>query len=272
MNINLKRGVIRKKMPLLLKAKTNDGYIVKILAELLQNNVRLACLCITERGINIRTMDSNRYILIDVDLKSSNFNIFEVASDIKVGINLRHFYKLVKSIKKRDMVQLSIDEKTPDDLTITIFPKDSNSVITSSVRNQTIQQITPKIPDGYISPIIITSSEYQRTIKTMKDLPNDTVSVIMKKHSLIISCSTQGICSRDVLFGELNDDTDEVFRDTFSVDFFTRIIKVTGLNSSLQFYGGNKERPLKIETLVGNLGTISIFIKSQEQIRCDNKP
>jgi proliferating cell nuclear antigen len=251
------------------RAKTNDGFIIKILAELLQNNVRIACLYINSCGINVRTMDSNRHILIDITLKSNHFNIFETEEEITVGINLIHFYRLVKSIKKRDMIMLSINKSAPNDLIITVFPKDNNSIVESMIRIQPIQQIIPKLPSGYSSPIIVPSPDYQRTIKDMDNI-GEAVTIAMKRHSLSISCSTQGIYTRTVKFGELSDDqSDETYRETFNMEFFTRILKITGLNPYLHFFSGAEDRPLLIETMVGHLGTISIFIKSQSQVEAD---
>ena len=38
-------------MPIIFKAKTNSAYTIKILAELLQNNIKTACFEVDENGI-----------------------------------------------------------------------------------------------------------------------------------------------------------------------------------------------------------------------------
>ena len=53
-------------MPQLFKAKTNEGYTMKILAELLQHNIKTACFDIDDKSIRLRMMDSHRKILLDV--------------------------------------------------------------------------------------------------------------------------------------------------------------------------------------------------------------
>ena len=258
-------------MTVIFRAKTSEGYILKILTELLHNNVRTACLKITEEGIQMRMMDSHRFVLIDILLQYANFNIYDLQQpEIFLGINLTHFYKMIKSIKKKDALMLSIDDSQPDILTMTILPRDNNRVVNSTIRIQSIQHINIPLPEGYSSqPINIPSNEYQTTIKDMHNI-GDTLTIAIKKYSLNISCSAQGIFSRDVVFGELDDDSEEHYRDNFNMEQFARLSKLSGLSPSIQVYSGNKQCPLLIVAKVGGLGSISIYIKSQEQIRLDN--
>ena len=50
-------------MSIYFKAKTREGYSIKILAELLQHNIKTACFKITKEGIFLRMMNSHRRIL-----------------------------------------------------------------------------------------------------------------------------------------------------------------------------------------------------------------
>jgi proliferating cell nuclear antigen len=264
-------------MTILFKAKTNEGYIIKIMAELLQNNVRIACLKLQRDGISIRMMDSNRFVLLDLDMKNTNFNVYELSEDltessneINIGVNLGHLYKMLKSIKKKDALMLSIDKNDMDNLILTIFPKESKRVIRSVIRIQPVQHICIPLPDGYKHPVIISSNDYQQTVKDMSSI-GDCVIVAMKKYSLTLSCSAQGIYSKDVLFGEEEDESKEYYRDEFNMEQFTRVIKIAGLGEKIQIYGGNAQLPLKLSTQIGNLGTISIYIKSKQHIAVETK-
>lgn len=257
-------------MTITFKAKTNEGYTVKVLSELLQNNVRIACLIINEKGITMRMMDSHRYILIDIVLKNTNFNIYDISgNEMYLGINLGHFYKMLKSIKKKDALLLSIDDNNPDDLKLTVFPKENNRIVSSNVRIQTVQHISIPLPEGYDNPVIIPSGDYQRTLKDMSNI-GETLTIAMKKYSLTISCAAQGIYSREVLFGELDDESPEYYRESFNIEQFSRILKISGLSKNLQVFRGSKDRPLLIVSQIGQLGTISIYIKSQEHIRIES--
>ena len=92
----------------LFKCKTNKAYVLKILMELLHHTVKLACFQISPSGIYLRMMDSNQKLLIDCNLKAENFTLFYFNSEVEnqtinIGVNLNHFYKMLKSIKKRDL-------------------------------------------------------------------------------------------------------------------------------------------------------------------------
>ena len=64
-------------MTIIFKAKTQEGYTIKILAELLQHNIKTACLEIDKTGIALRMMDTQQRILIDLKLDYENFSIYK---------------------------------------------------------------------------------------------------------------------------------------------------------------------------------------------------
>lgn len=256
-------------MTIIFRAKTNEGYIIKVLSELLQNNVRVACMCINESGINIRMMDSNRLVLLDIQMKYNHFNVFELSpahQELNIGVNLNHLYKMLKSIKKKDQMMFSLDDSEMENLIITIFPKESKRVISSIVRIQPVQHISIPLPDGYKDPVNITSNDFQQTIKDISSI-SDTLCIKMHKYSMCMASNAQGIYSKQVFFGEEDDNTSQQYSDSFNTEQFLRILKIGGLSDALQIYGGDDNKPLYIRSKIGNLGTISIFIKSQRQIQ-----
>ena len=98
-------------MPCIFKAKTQEGYIIKVLGELLQHIIKTGCFVLDKNGITLRMMDSHRKKLVDLRLEASKFSIYKFKTDTKfLGINLGYFYKMLKSIKKKDGVVLFIDE------------------------------------------------------------------------------------------------------------------------------------------------------------------
>ena len=49
----------------------------------------------------------------------------------------------------------------------------------------------------------------------------------------------------------------------FDIEQFVRLNKITGLSNNIQIFP-KKGLPLMFKTAVGNLGTISVYIKSKE--------
>ena len=89
-------------MTVIFKAKTSDSHVIKILIELLQNNIKKGCFVLTSNGLSFRMMNVNKSILFDLFLDAKNFNSFKFKEKepIFIGLNLNHLYKMIKTIKK----------------------------------------------------------------------------------------------------------------------------------------------------------------------------
>ena len=253
-------------MSLIFKCKSNEAYCIKILAELLSNNIKTGCFVLDDTGIYLRMMDHHRSILIDLSLNANNFQVYKFNSKkIYLGINLNHFHKMLKSIKKKDSIELFIDENAPNDLGIKVIPKENNRVTTSYIKIQNVQNLDINIPTGYSKPIIVSSSEYQTLVKEMSSIGN-TLKVLSKNYSIEFSCNAGGILKRTVQFGEIDEDEDKdatEYEQEFVTDQLCRITKLSGLSTNMQIFPG---KPLLFTSSVGSLGKISIYIKSKEQI------
>ena len=77
-------------MGILFKAKTNEGFMFKILGEILHNTFKIIPINITNEGIFSKVIDSHKKILLDIQLFSKNFNIwnFQGNQDILFGLNI----------------------------------------------------------------------------------------------------------------------------------------------------------------------------------------
>ena len=261
-------------MGILFKAKTQMGYTIKILAELLQNNIKTACFEVDDTGIELCMMDNHRRILINVNLLSENFNIYRFRAPKKLflGINLSHLHKMLKNIKKKDSVSLFINEDNPTELAIEVTPRDRNRVTTSHVKIQARQNLEIEIPVGYGKPIIVPSGEYQKMCKDLNNIAS-IITVTSKKYLIQFSCNAGGVYSREVVFGEKeeeDEDNDEIdiseeYVENFDTEHLIRIIKIAGLSTNMQIYP-KTNLPLLFRSNVGNLGKISIYIKCRKQL------
>lgn len=261
-------------MAIIFRAKTSQAYCWKLLAILFQNNIRTACFEITTDGIKLRMMDTHRYVLIDMDLQAENFDKFTYSRETPffIGINMPHFHKMLKCIKKKDAIDFYVDDDTPDDLNIKVIPpKDNNRVTISTIKIQNIQNIRVDVPQNYKKPIIVMSSEYS---KMCKDLVNigPIISVIHKGNSIRFSCDAGSVYKRQVLFGDDdNDETDgtEEFRQEFDAEKLTKITNISGLSNNIQIFAKDG-CPLLFRSSVGSLGKLSIYIKSKDMIANDS--
>lgn len=265
-------------MTVIFNAKTHCAYTIKILAELLQNNIKTACFEIDEDGVKLCMMDHHRTILIQVSLDSENFTLykFKCKDKLFLGINLNHFHKMLKSIKKKDSMQLFINDDSPNDLGIKVIPKENNRITTSFVTIQEIQTIDIDIPEGYGKPIIVPSSEYQKMCKDMAHIGN-MINVVARNFHIKFRCNACGVMKRHVEFGEMGDSDDEEeeednvveYNQDFDTEQLSRITKMAGLSTSMQIYP-KQGKPLLFKSAIGSLGKISIYIKSKDLIEKEN--
>jgi proliferating cell nuclear antigen PCNA len=247
--------------------KTTEGYIIKTLAELLQNNIKNGCFIVSKHSIIFRMTDSNRKILIDLELQASNFIQYKFKGNddtISIGLNFTHFHKMVKNIKKKDSVVLFIEDDKQSELGIKVIPKEKNRVTTSYVKIQNLQSLDIELPTGYNNSIIIPSNEYVKMIKDLNNMGGNIITVTSNSNIIKFGCVSNGVYSRDIVFGDQDDDDDEF--ETISHEFETeqliRISKVSGLSSQIQIYHA-KDLPIMFKSNIGNLGKISVYLKDK---------
>ena len=265
----------------LFKAQTAEGYTIKVLADLLQNNIKTACLLVNEEGIKLTMYDSHRRVCFSFKLDSENFQIykFKPSNSLYLGLNLNHFYKMIKSIKKKDAIILFIREEAPTDLGIKVIPKENNRITTSYIKIQNIQNLDITVPTNYSNPIIVPSNEYQKMCKDMAAISQE-VRVRARKSCIRFFGDAGSVYSREVSFGEMDTDSDSdneeeeeiiSYEDTFNTEQLIRIVKIAGLGNNIQLFF-KQNLPMLFRTNIGGLGKISIYVKSKSLINADNRP
>jgi hypothetical protein len=248
-------------MSVKFKCKTGEAYQIKVLAELLTNNLKTGCFEVNDDGIILRMADQPRMTLVDLNLLSENFSLYKFNQKNKLclGLNLNHFHKMLKSIKKKDCLQLFINEDTPTELGIKI---------------QNIQNVEADIPVGYGKPVIVPSPDFQKMCKELSSIGSSNICVLADKFHIDFIADADDILKRVVRLGE-TDDSDEddseedeksIYKATFTTDQFTRINKISGLGTTMQIFPGSPDLPLLFRSSVGSLGKISVFIKSKELV------
>ena len=250
----------------LFYCKTPEGYIIKILAELLQNNIKNGCFLISPAGVMFRMTDSNRKTLIDLEMQSDNFTQykFKSADVMSIGLNFSHLYKMVKTVKKKDSIILFIEEGKETDLGIKVITKEKSRVTTSSVKIQNLQSLDIEMPSGYQDSIIVPSNEYMKMVKDLNNMGGHSLSIATTPNTINFSCQSNGVYSRNITFGEA-DVEDSEFKATsqeFEMEQLSRIAKVAGLSTQLHICQ-MEGMPIQFKSNVGNLGKICIYVKDK---------
>ena len=260
-------------MPIIFKARTSAAYSIKIAIDLLKNNLHTACLRIDKDGIFLSMNTTKHVKILDMRLDAINFIVYKFRPDelMFMGINLGHLHQVLRSIKKKDSIQMFIDSDAPSELGIKVIPRENNRITTSVVKIQDTQWVDLDIPTGYKIPVNIPSGDFHKMIKDMTQIGNK-ITVIAHQFHILFRCDAGSIIKRDVAFGSANesdddsdDDETDPYERTFETDQFRSITKLSNLGNIIQIFPCENE-PLLFRSKVGDLGVIDIYIWSAQDL------
>jgi len=248
--------------------KTDEAYNIKILSEIVSGILKLSFYTISNEGIMLKMMDNNQRMMLDIKLLSDNFlkyNLTDPDSVIHIGVNSTFFHKLLKSIKKKDTLELLLD-KNKEVLIIQNTYKERQRVSRSSITVQTVQNVDINGPKAFPNSVIIKSGDFQKMIKDLNTIGSDNVEFTMKRGVITFSCFAKGIMGREISYGEL-DETNTKYNDykcTFRIQDLNRIIKICVLGDVIHLHQCTEAIPLVITTTIRNIGEITTIIKQNE--------
>jgi proliferating cell nuclear antigen PCNA len=256
----------------IFKARTSDAYTLRNLIDLLQNNLKTACLEIDSNDIKMSMQDANNSILISFVLNGSSFLSYKVDDVIYPGLNLKHLHKILKTIKKKDIIELFIDKSNPKELGSCVTTKEGNRTVVSYIQIQDTQNLEISVPTDYDNSKTIQSTDFQKMIKDMVNIGNtNSITIQSGKSHVIFSCNEGDIIKRRVEFGEDNGPNQQTdFIDSFDVGYISKILKISSLGSTITIHT-KKDLPILLTSNVGSLGKINIYIKSKSQMENDKK-
>jgi DNA polymerase III sliding clamp (beta) subunit (PCNA family) len=258
----------------LLKIEIREGYAFKVLTELLQNFFKEACFVINSKGIQLKNIDTKSSKCVFLDLHRENFSVFILPpneEDVKIGVNLLHFHKMLKPVKKKDIIFLSIDKENPFILNISI----NNSVAHIKITSSYPQEIN--IGDSNCDIPLMCSPKDFKQLKTLNKL-SKYIKISSYNKGIKFFCDNDGVFSRGIYLGEEDKGIDknydnECFQQTFDTDVIISLVKISSLSNNVQIFPSPpmENFPLKFIMKVAMMGVITIYIKSKEQIELEQQ-
>ena len=250
------------------KCKTLEGHILKYVVEVLQNNFKVIYFDVDVSGMNVRNIDDNQNIMLDVTLDGSRFVSFHCKSKITIGVHNDHMFKIIKNIKKQDSVTLVVLEDEPGMLRIDI-ERDSVCFCTSKLPLQTVQLRNIELPPStqYVHVNNLSSRDFFKIIKEVSTIA-DKVQVTTTANCIDILSDNSGMFSKTFSIGTgtaggtvVNDDSviDKV-TSTFYVQEFQKFAKIAMMSSMFTVKTGSTV-PLCFEANIGQIGTLKAYIK-----------
>ena len=254
----------------LFRASSPSAHVFKVVAEILQTNLKTSCFQLKSTGLLLRQMDENRATLIDLKLDACKFDSFEFNplnkdESLFIGLTLTHLYKLLKTVKKKDTICLYILHDEPTEIAIEVTPKDNKRITTSFLKIQRVQNILVEVPVGYTAPAIrLPSSEFQKIYKDILSI-GKTVDITTKEKILQFDVDAGGIVKRRVEYGERSEEDSIRYSETFDTEQLVKFGKICNLSKFWDIHT-QPSLPLLVSGDVGVLGKISIYVKCRSKI------
>lgn len=259
-------------------AFTPDGYIIKVLVEVLQNCLTAeAHFNFEKTGVSLCMTDEHNKILVMLDIPIANFDSpYICKKNSSLAVDLKQFHKLLKNVKKKDSLALFLIPSRVNNLGIKIIPNvgqnNSQMIEKNFIGIKTITKQITKIPKGYRIPIVIPSSVYQKMCKkiaTVSGSKNNTSIVVQKNNFISFNCYAEGLSAVEIEYGSYNsEEEDVVYKGNFSNSMLLSLQKIPGLSERTKISAPKDPGyPIKFTIAVGSIGTMEIFVKTAEQIQ-----
>lgn len=274
----------------IVEIKSIKGVILKKLFEVVKQFVKDTTLVFTSEGIKTSFVDSSENSLTFLNLYADKFEVYKCEKEVRIGINVSTFFKTFKSVSRRDIITMYINEGEEENFYIEFHdpyiaksktfkmealilknedidmqPISFDCVI--SISTLQFQQIIKdvKLIEGCVVDIksvskmlIITSSdgivEFTTSISEIADeqeVVDDTINEDSSESETAVSCKT------GIKFN--NTDNDKIIQGKFKMSYLSYFIKASHLCDNMNILLSNDE-PMILEYFVADLGSLRFVL------------
>jgi len=241
---------------LVFSAKTSGSDEWKAILSAISTLVEEATFEATAEGISFRGMDPSHVALIDISWPNSAFEKYECDGDIKFGVRIDEFSKLIKRSDKTEGIEISLS----DNMLLISIGKNKQykmRLIESSATDTPL----PKIP--YDTRISLATGLFDKIlgdVQVVSDyltvMTNATKSEFSGKGDsgeVLISLQKQQDELSEILVKEES-------TGTYSLEYLNPIVKAVGTASGSIVCEYSSAKPLRIEFKVANMGRIHFYL------------
>ena len=242
---------------LVFSAKTSGSDEWKAVISAVSTLVEEATFEATVEGISFRGMDPSHVALIDINWPNSAFEKFDCDSDIKFGVRIDEFSKLIKRADKSNPIEINISEDNMLLVTIGKNKKYKMRLIESSASDTPL----PKIP--YDSKITLPASTFDKILGDVQ-VVSDYLTINSSKSQA--EFSGKGDSGEvNIVLGKNKEELTELevkadSSGTYSLEYLNPIVKAVGATVEEITSEFSTAKPLRIEFKVANLGRIHFYL------------
>ena len=238
-------------------AKTNTSDEWKAVISSITTLVEEATFEATVEGITFRGMDPSHVALIDISWPNSAFEKYNCDSDIKFGVRVDEFSKVIKRAEKNESIEISISDDNMLQILIGKNKKWSMRLIEGSASDTPL----PKI--SYDSKIGLSSSTFDKILGDI-DVVSDYLSIKTATNNAEFSGkgdSGEAVINFEKGMEGLEEITvNQECTGTYSLEYLNPIVKAMGNTSDSIICEFSSGKPLRIEFKVSNIGRIHFYL------------
>ena len=238
-------------------AKTNTSDEWKAVISSITTLVEEATFEATVEGITFRGMDPSHVALIDISWPNSAFEKYNCDSDIKFGVRVDEFSKVIKRAEKKESIEISISDDNMLQILIGKNKKWSMRLIEGSASDTPL----PKI--SYDSKIGLSSSTFYKILGDI-DVVSDYLSIKTATNNAEFSGkgdSGEAVINFEKGMEGLEEITvNQECTGTYSLEYLNPIVKAMGSTSDSIICEFSSGKPLRIEFKVSNIGRIHFYL------------
>ena len=242
---------------LVFSAKTSGSEEWKAVISAISTLVEEATFEATVEGISFRGMDPSHVALIDISWPNTAFEKYECDGDIKFGVRIDEFSKLIKRADKSNAIEINISDDNMLLVTIGKNKKYKMRLIESSASDTPL----PKIP--YDTKLSLTSSSFD---KVLGDVQVVSDYLIVDATELQAEFSGKGDSGEvNIVLEKSKDELTELdvkadSSGTYSLEYLNPIVKAVGTSVETITCEFSSSKPLRIEFKVANIGRIHFYL------------
>jgi len=238
-------------------AKTNTSDEWKAVISSITTLVEEATFEATVEGITFRGMDPSHVALIDISWPNSAFEKYNCDSDIKFGVRVDEFSKVIKRAEKNESIEISISDDNMLQILIGKNKKWSMRLIEGSASDTPL----PKI--SYDSKIGLSSSTFDKILGDI-DIVSDYLYIKTSTNNAEFSGkgdSGEAVINFEKGMQGLEELTvNQECTGTYSLEYLNPIVKAMGSTSNSIICEFSSGKPLRIEFKVSNIGRIHFYL------------
>lgn len=161
-------------------------------------------------GMRIMAVDTSKTLLINLQLKSSNFETYICREKkIVVGVDLVKFYQLIKTMDKNDVLTLYMD-KGDLNLKIKIDNKEENKESVIHFKTYELKEENLAVPDPAIDAVVsMNSGQFHKICRDMTNIA-EWIDIQIAGSKIIFACKGDFASKKTILStGADNEDVDD---------------------------------------------------------------